>query len=129
MRLIAQKLARRGLRRHRRKTGRVWQIVVPGPAIDLGPGKQPARSMQTIEIHPVEELVGEREAQHYGFRHRSGDRKLLLPGDLDLSLMSKLTCDGETVNVIRMPENPHAGISEYHVLFVNVRSENVVEPS
>lgn len=124
MRGIAQKIASRALRQHRRKTERIWEIVVPGPEIDMGVGRQKARSIEKVQIYPVEELIGEREAAHYSLKHRTGDRKLLISGIHDLSLMTKLLCDDEEVNIIRMPENPHAGANEYHVLFVNVRSEN-----
>lgn len=122
MRDTAQRVSRRAIGRHRRKTDDVWQLVTPG-AVTQQPGKQPQVVNNIERVYPVEEYVSEREISHYSLVNNAGLRKLLLPGDLMISEGSKLVRNGVDVNIVKMIDRPNKGIEEYHEMFVHLRDE------
>ena len=124
MRTTAQKAAARAIRGSRRKSDAIWELQVTISQSQSAAHLQPETETERIRVYPIEQKITEREAAHYGFKHRSGQWKILLPGTLDLTTMDVLYKNDESVDILRAPEHPHAGIQEYHTLFIEVRSES-----
>lgn len=123
MRTTAQKAAARAINRSRRKSDATWEMQITISQSRSAAHKQPETEVSKIQVYPIEQKISEREAAHYGFKHNSGQWKILLPGTLDLTTMDVLYKNGESVDIIKAPEHPHAGIQEYHTLYIQVRSE------
>jgi hypothetical protein len=120
---FAQLATTRSLNRHLRKSSRVWELVLVSSTDAQLPGKQRALTTTKQLIQPVEHRVTEEEAGHFGMTDLAGLTKLLLPSDLDINLNSSLLCDGQKVNVVKMPGMHYAGAEEYHILYVRIHSE------
>lgn len=120
---FAQLATTRSLNRHLRKSSRVWELVLVSSVDPQSPGKQRTLTTTTQTIQPVEHRVTEEEAGHFGMTDLAGLTKLLLPADLDITTNSTLLCDGQKVNIVKMPGRHYEGIEEYHILYVRVHSE------
>lgn len=129
MRGVNGKIARRALRRHRRKSEDVWEMVVPVTVQDLGGRAEPKITHQRVRIRPVEYNLSETEAQYHGLVDRTGLRKLIVPGDLEITEDTKLYRNGVTVNIKKVPEVFDAGSVDHRVLIVQVRVEDSDEGS
>lgn len=119
----AQRIRERTFDMHPQKSSRVWQIrtqtvLAPGTALT-----QPSYTDTYSTINPVEEEVGEREAEYIGSNVLAGDVKLRLPGSLAITEKTVLTCDGLVVDIKKLDRWYHGGeVQEYRLYVAMKRS-------
>ena len=123
-RQFAQLASGRAINRHMQKSDCTWQLALTSEPTAKLPGKQRTSKIEYQIFSPIEHRVGEEEASHFGFTDIIGLVKLLIPGDIVITEDSKLLCDGEEVDIVRIPGRPNAGLQEYHIVYVRIRSEH-----
>lgn len=124
MTTLAQSLVARSMAAHPQKSGRVWELITTTGAVTAATvTTQGKTSISRTVIHPMEEEVGEREAEYIGHNVLAGDLKLKLPGTLELSEQSELMCDGQSVDIKRLDRFYHNNQVQQYRLYVALRHE------
>lgn len=119
----AQRAVARALAKHPHKDGRQWMLLSV-----VGDGNATAISQGTSTttekvIDPVVQSINEKEALYIGPNIRQGDIRLILPGSLIINEQSILTCDNETVDILKIvPSYQFGEVQEYKV-YVRRRPE------
>lgn len=121
---LAQALLARSLEHHPQKSGRVWELVTTtGTVTAATVTTQGTTAIERTVIHPLEEEVGEREAEYIGHNVLAGDLKLKLPGTLVITEQAELLCDGQAVDIKRLDRFYHNHQVQQYRLYVALRHE------
>jgi hypothetical protein len=121
----AQKAVARAIARHPHKDGRHWCLrTLSAPTGGSSIAQGHATETRT-NIDPVVQTITEHEAGYIGENIVAGDLRLILNGLTPFTESSVITCDGETVDVLRVVPVYQDGILQEQKIYVRRRPEDV----
>ncbi|MFA5344437.1 MAG: hypothetical protein WC381_10805 [Kiritimatiellia bacterium] len=115
----AQKVRTNTYRMHPQKSARVWYICVRTLVPATNSYTQPSYIETLTRIYPVEEEVGEREAQYVGGNVLAGDIKLKLDGSITITEQTTLRCDDKVANIKKLDRFFNGGLVQEYRIYVD----------
>ena len=123
--LTAQKAMSRSIARHPHKDGRDWELRTLSAPTGGSVLRQGQATETRTPIDPVVQTITEHEAAYIGETIIAGDLRLILSGAVPLTEKSVLTCDGTTVDILRIVPSYQDGVLQEQKIYVRRRPEDV----
>ena len=115
----AQKVRANTYARHYQKSARVWQLVTRTLVPAANSYTQPTYSEVVTRIYPVEEEIGEREAQYGPGNLLVGDIKLKIDGSVTINEDTTLLCDSKVANIKHLDRFYNGTIVQEYRIYVD----------
>lgn len=119
----AQKIAARSVKRHNRKDGRTWVLRTTVVATAADTLNQAILTPTDTPFEPVVEYLSEKEAEWHGHGLRSGDIRLTVAGDLNITIDSAILCNAVRCYVHKVDPVYQKGVVQQLKAYVRLGSE------